>query len=114
MLTSCAGSEPTVTWIVCGRATVGASAGQVWLYGGPYCRTEAVLAHEIGHPLGFFHVDIPGSMMSPYQGAGPANDAPTERERYHAALAYARVPGNQDIDRDPQQATSLTTQIVVD
>ena len=84
---------------LCGSAIPGASAGQIWLNGiQPGCRIEAAFAHEIGHALGFFHVDRPGSLMhTPTQ-----SDAPSPSERRHAAIAYSRERGSLDLDRDPQ------------
>ena len=83
----------------CGSALPGAVAGQIWMSSvQPGCRIESTFAHEIGHALGFFHVERPGSMMNnPTQG-----DAPSEFERRHAAIAYSRPRGNLDVDRDPQ------------
>jgi hypothetical protein len=86
---------------ICGTAFVGASAGQIFLDGSNKCRVDAVLAHEVGHALGFWHVNIEGSLMYPQYRDSNVNDAPTERERWHAAIAYARSAGNQDIDVDP-------------
>jgi hypothetical protein len=86
---------------ICGRALVGASAGQIFLDGNRLCRVDAVFAHELGHALGFWHVSLDGSLMFPQQRNSNVADAPTERERRHAAIAYARSTGNRDIDVDP-------------
>ena len=73
------------------------------------------MAHELGHALGFFHVDRRGALMSPQQDWSlPSNDTPLEIERHHAALAYARQPGNQDVDRDPRGSGGSQTRVVVD
>ena len=100
----------------CGRAYVGASDGQIWLSGDQQCRQEALMAHELGHALGFFHVDRRGAMMSPQQDWSlPSNDTPTDLERHHAALAYARPRFNTDVDRDPSSFAGLSTaRLVVD
>jgi hypothetical protein len=91
---------------ICGSALPGAVAGQIWLSSvQPGCRIESTFAHEIGHALGFFHVERPGSMMNnPSQG-----DAPSEFERRHSAIAYSRPRGNLDIDRDPQAPSAAVT-----
>lgn len=86
---------------ICGRALVGASAGQIFLDGNRLCRVDAVFAHELGHAVGFWHVNLEGSLMFPQQRDANVADAPTERERRHAAIAYARIAGNRDVDVDP-------------
>jgi hypothetical protein len=90
----------------CGKAWVGELAGSIWLSQNPACRSiERTFAHEIGHALGFWHVDAPGSLMMPSQGfSGPTADAPTEMEARHMALAYSRPRGNRDVDVDPEAA----------
>ena len=118
--------EPQDGWIMverrdekgaCGRAMVGASAGHIWLdANGQNCTYDAVFAHEIGHALGFFHVEQKGSMMYPQQRNSNLADAPTELERAHAAFAYARPRGNRDVDADPipSSGVSLPRVVVVD
>jgi hypothetical protein len=99
---------------VCGRARVGAVDGQIWLHSDNVCNLEGVLAHEIGHALGFFHVNVQGSLMYPQARLSNINDAPTERERDHASLAYRRPRGSTDIDIDPQTASGLRAAMVID
>lgn len=86
----------------CGSAYIGALDGYIELGIGTGCDSiESVLAHELGHAFGFFHVSRPGSMMFPQEHHSSATDAPTDIERHHMALAYARRRGNRDIDVDP-------------
>jgi matrixin len=97
-----AGPDVPPNYVVCGRARVGAEAGQIWLHGDQVCRIEPVFAHELGHALGFFHVSRRGAMMYPYEVAqDSAADSPIEAERLAGAIAYARPRGNRDIDVDP-------------
>jgi len=86
---------------ICGQALVGATAGHIWLDGNKQCNMSAVVAHELGHALGFWHVNVAGSLMFPRDRASNIADAPTEQERRHTAIAYKRVAGNRDIDVDP-------------
>jgi hypothetical protein len=85
---------------VCGRAAIGAAAGQIWLDGDRQCNIAGVFAHEVGHAFGFTHVNTVGSLMFPQARNSNIADAPTERERRHAAIAYKRSRGNRDIDVD--------------
>ena len=86
----------------CGSASVGAIAGQIYLTGDlTGCNLQATLAHEIGHALGFFHVDRQGYLMYPQIRGSNLADAPTDLERRMAAIAYARPRGNRDVDIDP-------------
>ena len=122
-----AAMTPRVGWVVtslvnddnetCGRATIGASAGEIWLNTAPKCHrggaivgTPHLFAHELGHALGFWHVPSPGWLMS----AVSTVDAPSATERHHAALAYARQAGNTDVDVDPLTPSQFSTRIVVD
>jgi hypothetical protein len=85
----------------CGSAFVGLTAGQIFLDNDTTCNMQGVMAHEIGHALGFWHVGTEGSMMFPRARASNIADAPTTKERFHAAIAYKRPTGNQDVDVDP-------------
>lgn len=72
----------------CGRTIVGASAGHVIINTADKClRRDALLtaifAHEIGHALGFYHVDA--GLMQAYV---TVDQTLTERERFHGAVAY--------------------------
>ncbi len=114
---------PSPGWIVvdivnegttgeCGRANIGALAGHIWLnIGEPRCeiRGDRVppvsFRHEMGHALGFFHIDVPNSLM--YQASNRGDGLPTELEKYHARIAYNRSAGNRDPDIDAPTATPL-------
>lgn len=88
----------------CGAASIGSSAGHIWLNtvprcaGGGFSVDPGVAIHEIGHSLGFWHVSTSGSVMFP-NVRRPV--AVPEIDRYHAAIAYKRVAGNRDLDIDP-------------
>lgn len=78
---------------ICGRARVGAIHGQIWLnydrMGLSATRTKcgwrSVLAHEIGHAFGFFHVSGQTDVMA----VGVDAERFSRNEKYHAELAYA-------------------------
>lgn len=106
---------------ICGRATVGAVSGRIWLnIGEPRCALGAdaispiAFRHEMAHALGFFHIDVPNSLMHHRGNFGPG--LPTDSERYHAAIAYRRQAGNRDPDNDdPRNAPlRLATPVIVD
>ena len=100
---------------LCGKALVGASAGQIFMDGNSTtCNAGAVFAHELGHALGLWHVDTMGSLMYRQQRSSNLADAPTAIERHHAALAYTRLPGNTDVDSDPRVPSAFQTMMVVD
>jgi len=123
---------PTPGWIVvdvvnegatgeCGRANIGSVAGHIWLnVGEPRCdirgdRVPAVsFRHEMGHALGFFHIDVPNSLM--FHASNRGDGLPTELEKYHAGIAYHRAAGNRDPDIDAPTAAPLALrgQVVVD
>lgn len=93
----------------CGRARVGAAAGRVWINTAAKCHrngdivgTANVMAHELGHALGFRHVDAGHLMSNPV-----ATGTPSAAERAAGAVAYARHAGNRDVDQD-----SLTSAVL--
>ena len=93
----------------CGRAYVGSTRGEIELvddrcHCGSNKISGAIVAHEVGHAMGFFHVSDRGSLMYPYI---PGNCPPgrlSELERYHSAVAYSRTRGNADPDADHESA----------
>jgi len=94
----------------CGSSLIGAPQGHIRLNTIPGCHrngdivgTPNLFAHELGHALGFYHVAREGALMHPITTV----PLPTEAERHHAALAYARVTGNRDIDVDPSGPVTL-------
>jgi len=109
----------TVKWLaqsseaICGRATIGQEGGYIefnYLRGGtcscgPLGTRPRTVRHELGHAFGYWHTDSTADLMS---GAGIAgcDGALSERERYHAAIAYARPPGSRDVDVDPSGTVS--------
>lgn len=90
---------------VCGRAFVGANPGRITLYSdtcncGSVKVPAEVVAHEVGHALGFHHVSDRRSVMYPYTSGGCPAGVLSADERYHAPLAYRRSPGHLEPDTD--------------
>ena len=84
----------------CGTAAVGGDL--IMLYPRNNCRCSghpAILAtttikHELGHALGFWHTDHVDDLMYGRENFGECDKNPSEREKYHAALAYSRPIGS--------------------
>lgn len=81
--------------------SIGASAGHTHLYvnNGP-CKWSVVIAHELGHALGFGHVSRTDCLMNLGATRLASVTQPCDAERYHGAIAYHRSAGNRDIDVD--------------
>lgn len=90
----------------CGFARIGANPGSI-TFNNDVCSCGsnkipgALVLHEVGHALGFFHVPDRNAVMYPYlPGNCPAGQL-TAAEKFHAGIAYSRPRGNRDPDVDP-------------
>ena len=96
----------TVAWLddperrSCGRAAVGGD--WIDLYTNtPGCRcaggpaiAPVIIKHELGHSLGLRHTDNRADIMHAGGHSLCADVSPSEREKYHAAIAYTRAIGS--------------------
>jgi hypothetical protein len=95
----------------CGIAFVGRDPGEITLLDdrcpcGSVKISGGLVAHEVGHALGFWHVaNNRNVMFDTIQAGCPAVNLSAD-ERFHAALAYRRPPGNRDPDVDPSTAAA--------
>lgn len=108
----------TVQWLAaatssrCGQAHVGLSGGTIDLFykATGSCQCDGAIRprsvrHELGHAFGYWHTDNPADLM--FASATVCDALPSTRERYHAAIAYARPIGNTDPDQDPSSVVNL-------
>jgi hypothetical protein len=61
----------------------------------------ALVLHEVGHALGFFHVADRNAVMYPFITGECRQRSITPIEQMHVEVAYSRPRGNMDPDRDP-------------
>ena len=101
----------------CGSANIGAISGSITLNNdvcacGSNKIPGALVLHEVGHALGFFHVPDRNSVMYPFlPGNCPAGTL-SAAEKFHAAIAYSRPRGNVEPDNDPSSRQYFAPQRV--
>lgn len=97
---------------ICGTSKLGANPGEITLYDdvcscGSVKIPGAVVLHEVGHAMGFFHVSDRNSVMYPTLPGNCPVGEPSANERFHAIVAYSRPRGNTDPDNDPSSGATL-------
>ena len=73
-----------ITGRFCGYARIGRDPGRVWIVKEAGCRLSRMLAHELGHGLGLYHVGDAGAVMR--QASSAVRFTPAEL--HHSELAY--------------------------
>ena len=83
---------------VCGRGAVGGDVMTLYPRS-PGCRCPggpavvlSTVKHELGHVLGFWHSDNREDLM--FRNYSACDQQPSEREKYHAAVAYTMPIGS--------------------
>jgi hypothetical protein len=98
---------------ICGQSSIGRDPGRITLNNdncncGSVKVPPAVVLHEFGHALGFFHVPDKQSVMYPQISGGCPLPALSPAEQYHSAIVYSRPRGNTDPDNDPASTAFIT------
>ena len=103
---------------ICGFASIGANPGSITLNNdvcscGSNKIPGALVLHEVGHALGFFHVPDRNSVMYPFLPGNCPSGTLSAAEQYHAGIAYSRPRGNLDPDNDPSTTYSIVAPVLV-
>ena len=96
----------------CGQAFIGRNPGLITLINdvcscGSNKIPGALVLHEVGHALGFFHVEDRNAVMYPFIPGNCPSGRLTPAESYHSAIAYSRPRGNTDPDVDPPSGAHI-------
>ena len=91
----------------CGLAWIGSTQGEITFTldrcdCGSNKLGRALVYHEVGHSMGFFHVGDRKAVMYPQIPGGCPGEHLTELEQYHSQLVYSRPRGNTDPDADTE------------